>query len=65
MVSYKEERIGQGRDSVKVFLQANLTVAKDIDTELRKQLGLTSEELKPVAEKTEAAATEPKKSKRS
>ena len=63
--SYKEERIGQGRDSVKVFLQANLTVAKDIDTELRKQLGLTSEELKPVAEKTEAAATEPKKSKRS
>ena len=63
--SYKEERIGQGRDSVKVFLQANLIVAKDIDTELRKQLGLTSEELKPIAEKTETTAVESKKSKRS
>ncbi len=45
--SYKEDRIGQGRDSVKVFLQANPAVAKDIDTELRKQLGLTNEEPKP------------------
>ncbi|MGD1045910.1 MAG: recombinase RecA [Bacteroidota bacterium] len=63
--SYKEDRIGQGRDSVKVFLQANPTVAKDIDTELRKQLGLTSEELKPAAEKTEISAPEQKKSKRS
>ncbi len=63
--SYKEDRIGQGRDSVKVFLQANPTVAKDIDTELRKQLGLTSEEPKPAVEKTETAAPEQKKSKRS
>ena len=63
--SYKEDRIGQGRDSVKVFLQANPTIAKNIDTELRKQLGLTSEEPKPTAEKTEAIAPEQKKSKRS
>ena len=63
--SYKEERIGQGRDSVKVFLQANAPVAKEIDTELRKQLGLTSEESKPAVEKTEASAPEAKKSKRS
>ena len=61
--SYKEERIGQGRDSVKTFLQANPAVALEIDTELRKQLGLTNEEPKPVAEKAEAS--EPKKSKRS
>ena len=63
--SYKEERIGQGRDSVKVFLQANAPVATEIDTELRKQLGLTSEEPKPAVEKTEASAPETKKSKRS
>jgi recombination protein RecA len=63
--SYKEDRIGQGRDSVKVYLQANPTVAAEIDTELRRQLGLTSEEKKPVAEKTDASAPEPKKSKRS
>ena len=63
--SYKEDRIGQGRDSVKVFLQANAVVAKEIDTELRKQLGLTSEEPKPAEEKSEASAPEQKKSKRS
>jgi len=63
--SYKEERIGQGRDSVKVFLQANAPVAKEIDTELRKQLGLTNEEPKPAVEKTETGVPETKKSKRS
>jgi recombination protein RecA len=63
--SYKEDRIGQGRDSVKVFLQANPTIAKDIDTELRKQLGLISEDPKAAAEKTETNAPEPKKSKHS
>jgi recombination protein RecA len=63
--SYKEDRIGQGRDTVKVYLQSNPAVAKEIDTELRKNLGLTSEEPKPVAEKTEAPASEQKKSKRS
>lgn len=63
--SYKEDRIGQGRDSVKVYLQANPTVAKEIDTELRKQLGLTNEEPTPVAEKKEVGAPEPKKTKRS
>jgi recombination protein RecA len=66
--SYKEDRIGQGRDSVKVFLQGNPKVASEIDTELRKQLGLTSEEPKPAAEKAEktgARAPEQKKSKRS
>ena len=63
--SYKEDRIGQGRDSVKVFLQANPAVAKEIDTELRKQLGLTPEEPAPAAETAEPSAPEPKKSKRS
>ncbi|MEW5799187.1 MAG: recombinase RecA [Bacteroidota bacterium] len=38
--SYKDERIGQGRDSVKAFLTANESLAKQIDTEVRVKLGL-------------------------
>jgi recombination protein RecA len=40
--SYGEERIGQGRDAVKKYLQENETIAKTIDTELRKKLGLAA-----------------------
>ena len=40
--SYGEERIGQGRDAVKKYLQENETIAKKIDGELRKKLGLAS-----------------------
>lgn len=39
--SYKEDRIGQGRDAVKKYLQDNDKIAKVIDTETRKKLGLT------------------------
>jgi recombination protein RecA len=39
--SYKEERIGQGRDAVKKFLQENEKTAISIDSETRKKLGLT------------------------
>ncbi|MFN0159505.1 MAG: recombinase RecA [Bacteroidota bacterium] len=38
--SYKEERIGQGRDAVKKYLQENEKIAATIDTEMRKKLGL-------------------------
>jgi recombination protein RecA len=38
--SYKEDRIGQGRDAVKKFLQENEKLAKSIDSEMRKKLGL-------------------------
>lgn len=66
--SYKDERIGQGRDAVKTFLQNNSTLTKTIDTEIRKKLGLTAEESKqvttPAAAKAEApAASGAKKSK--
>jgi recombination protein RecA len=65
--SYKEDRIGQGRDSVKTFLQANPNIAKEIDTELRRKLGLLPETPAPAhakaekAEKTEAPAPAAKK----
>ncbi len=38
--SYKEERIGQGRDSVKKYLQDNPTIAREIEAEMRRKLGL-------------------------
>jgi recombination protein RecA len=38
--SYKDERIGQGRDAVKTFLTGNAALSKEIDTAVRKKLGL-------------------------
>jgi recombination protein RecA len=65
--SYKDDRIGQGRDAVKTFLQNNSTLTKTIDTEIRKKLGLLTEEPKQTAAaaaKSEtAAASSTKKSK--
>lgn len=42
--AYKEERIGQGRDAVKKFMQENPRLAEEIETTLRKKLGLIDEE---------------------
>jgi recombination protein RecA len=38
--SYKEDRIGQGRDAVKKYLQENEKLCKEIELETRKKLGL-------------------------
>lgn len=38
--SYKDERIGQGRDAVKKYLQEHEKVTREIETEMRKRLGL-------------------------
>jgi len=52
--SYKEERLGQGREAVKTFLKSNPDIAQDIDTQLRNSYGLSvepqqKEELSPPA----------------
>jgi recombination protein RecA len=47
--SYKEDRIGQGRDAVKQFLQNSPPIAQEIDTALRKKFGLIAEETPPAA----------------
>jgi recombination protein RecA len=63
--SYKEDRIGQGRDSVKAFLTANEATAKQIDTEVRSKLGIIAAPL-TAPEKDEekpAPAKETKKGK--
>jgi len=42
--SYKGERIGQGRESVKRLLKENEELAADLDTEIRKEVGLIPSE---------------------
>ncbi len=54
--SYKDERIGQGRDAVKQFLQGNQTIAKEIDTNLRKKFGLIVDDAPAPTAKHEPAA---------
>ena len=52
--SYKNERIGQGRENVKAFLKENKDIAAKIEAEVRKGLGLTAG-----GEKAAAAAAGP------
>jgi recombination protein RecA len=59
--AYKEERIGQGRDAVKKFMQENPLLAQEIETTLRKKLGLIAEEEPKPTTKPEA----PKKTAKS
>ena len=54
--AYGSERIGQGRDAVKKYLQDNEKIAKEIDLQLRKKLGLIDEDVAPKHAKGEAAA---------
>jgi recombination protein RecA len=52
--SYKSERIGQGRENARQFLKDNPDIRQNVDTELRKLLGLIRAD--PAAAATEAAA---------
>jgi len=52
--SYKGERIGQGRENARQFLKDNPDIRQNVDTELRKLLGLIRAD--PAAASTEAAA---------
>ncbi|MFA6542476.1 MAG: recombinase RecA [Bacteroidota bacterium] len=61
--SYKEDRIGQGRDSVKAFLTANEATAKQIDTEVRTKLGIIAG-VQPAPEKDEEKPAPSKETKK-
>lgn len=63
--SYKEERIGQGRDSVKTFLQGNAVLTKEIDTATRRKLGLLPAEPAPAASTKPEPAPPSKKAPKS
>ena len=56
-ISYKGERIGQGRENARQFLKDNPDIRQTIDTELRKVLGLAKPE--PVAAAAEAPPPSP------
>ncbi len=58
--AFGNERIGQGRDAVKKYLQENEKVARLIEAEVRKKLGLNNNE-QHVQQKPDAAKTEPAK----
>jgi recombination protein RecA len=45
--SYKGERIGQGRENARQFLKDNNDIRQNIDTELRKTLGLVKTDAAP------------------
>ena len=59
--SYKEERIGQGRDAVKTFLTNNANLVKEIDTAVRKKLGLLPADPAPAPKPEPAAQKKPAK----
>jgi recombination protein RecA len=54
--AYKDERIGQGRDAVKKYLQENAKLASEIDVIIRKKLGL----IEDVVQEKEGKAAPPK-----
>lgn len=59
--AYKTDRIGQGRDSVKKFLQENEKVAAEIDLALRQKLGLAPENSAAKETRPETPARKPAK----
>jgi recombination protein RecA len=59
--SYKGERLGQGRENVKKLLRENEKLASQLDREIRRKVGLLSEE-KAAEKKTEEKKPEEKKS---
>ncbi len=53
--AYKGEKIGQGRENTKIFLEKNPKVAAEIEMAIRTKAGLIAKKIEgnPVAEKTE------------
>jgi recombination protein RecA len=59
-ISYKNERIGQGRENARIFLKENKDVRDKIEHDLRKALGLGAHAAHPAEEAARAAADPPK-----
>jgi len=57
--SYKNERIGQGRENARQFLKDNKDTTARIETEVRKTLGLTPAVATPAPETQSKVATMP------
>jgi len=59
-ISYKTERLGQGRDNARQFLKENRDIRAKLDTELRKQLGLLNTAVPENGNSEKAASDAPK-----
>jgi recombination protein RecA len=57
--SYKGDRIGQGRDNARQFLKDNPDIRQQLDTDLRKALGMTKKEPAAVVNAVAAEAAKP------
>jgi len=55
-ISYKGERLGQGRENARLFLREHTDIRDKIEHDLRKALGLLAEEPKKAAEAEKPAA---------
>lgn len=55
--SYGEERLGQGRENVKKFLEQNPNTMADIEDKVRRELGLLKEETAPKNNKSPKETT--------
>ena len=53
--AYKGEKIGQGRENAKIFLEKSPKIAAEIEMAIRTKAGLISKKIEgnPVTEKTE------------
>ena len=63
--SYKENRIGQGRENSKRFLAENPEISTEIETRLRETLGLIPSEKEPDNNAEESTAKAKKAEKKS
>jgi len=63
--AYKGEKIGQGRENAKIFLDKNPKIAAEIEMAIRTKAGLISKKIEgnPTEEKTEEKTDSPKKIK--
>jgi recombination protein RecA len=58
-ISYKGERLGQGRENARLFLREHTDIRDKIEQELRKVLGLVAEDPKKAAAATAAETEKP------
>ena len=51
--SYKNDRIGQGRENAKIFLKENSNISEEIENSLRKSISLPESDLNQETDETE------------
>jgi recombination protein RecA len=64
--AYKGEKIGQGRENAKIYLEQNPKIAAEIELAIRTKAGLAAEKMEgnPVVEKKEPSSEKPENDKK-